>query len=174
MVDSEFSDEYDSWLAGSRERLESALYEQPLNDLRYTEPLFMSADTPVADAIVQMAERNKGSVLVGDANGIQGIFTERDVLKRVLAGGGDASGQTLADVMTSNPETLHTSDRIVHALRLMSVGGYRHLPVLGDDDSVVGIVSVKHIVDFVVQLFPAEVLNAPPPGQGYSDEVDGG
>jgi CBS domain-containing protein len=78
--------------------------------------------------------------------------------------------------MTSDPETLRPDDRIAWALNLMHMGGYRHVPLTDEAGRPVGVVSVKDIVDFIVDLFPAAVLNLPPdphrkPG---SDDVGGG
>jgi CBS domain-containing protein len=64
--------------------------------------------------------------------------------------------------MTPDPETLELDDPIVWALNRMSVGGYRHVPLVDRDGRPVGILSVKDIVHYIVALFPNEVLTLPP------------
>jgi len=78
--------------------------------------------------------------------------------------------------MTADPESLQSGDGIAWALNLMCIGGYRHVPLTDDDGRPTGVVSVKDIVEFIVDLFPDEILNLPPdprkkPG---SDDVGGG
>jgi predicted transcriptional regulator len=65
-------------------------------------------------------------------------------------------------LMTPDPETLELDDPIVWALNRMSVGGYRHVPLVDREDRPVGILSVKDIVHYIVALFPNEVLTLPP------------
>ena len=76
--------------------------------------------------------------------------------------------------MTPDPECLTPGDRIAYALNKMSVGGFRHIPLVDEDGRPVGVVAMRNIVDFVVDLFPGEVLNLPPsPGLSISREREG-
>jgi CBS-domain-containing membrane protein len=70
--------------------------------------------------------------------------------------------ERVARFMTPDPETLQLDDPIVWALNRMSVGGYRHVPLVDDEGRPVGILSVKDIVHYIVALFPNEVLTLPP------------
>lgn len=98
----------------------------------------------VRDAVRVMAERHIGAVLVAIDGRLQGIFTERDVLTRVVAAGLDPGDTALGGVMTPNPDTVGPGDTAFEALRRMSERGYRHLPVV-DDDEMVGIVSIRDL-----------------------------
>jgi CBS domain-containing protein len=64
--------------------------------------------------------------------------------------------------MTRSPKTINRSDSIQNAIEVMEGGGYRHLPVLGDDAQPAGVLSVKDIVHYLVEYFPANVYNLPP------------
>jgi len=64
--------------------------------------------------------------------------------------------------MTPSPETLRTKDPVAYALNKMSVGGFRHVPLVDDAGRPVGIVSAGDLVDFLVELCPEEILNLPP------------
>jgi CBS domain-containing protein len=91
-----------------------------------------------------MAERHIGAVLVAVDGRLQGIFTERDVLARVVAAGLDPNDTALGGVMTPNPDTVAPNDSALEALRRMSERGYRHLPVV-DGNQLVGIVSIRDL-----------------------------
>jgi len=95
-------------------------------------------------------------------NRLVGILTERDLLLKMENADLDAP---VSRLMTPDPETLELDDPIVWALNRMSVGGYRHVPLVDRDGRPVGILSVKDIVHYIVALFPNEVLTLPPDPQ---------
>jgi CBS domain-containing protein len=94
----------------------------------------------VRGAAVAMRERHVGAVLVTTDGHLDGIFTERDMVNRVVAEGRDPDRTTLAEVMTAGPDTIAPSTTAIEALRLMNDGGYRHLPIV-ERGRLVGIVS---------------------------------
>lgn len=94
----------------------------------------------VREAAQVMREQKIGCVLVMEGQSLLGIFTERDVLTRVVAEGLDPDATRLGEVMTPAPDTISADDMAIEALRLMDDGGFRHLPVL-KDGQVVGVVS---------------------------------
>lgn len=104
----------------------------------------LPASTTVREATRNMSERHIGAVLVGTAEDLQGIFTERDVLTRVVARGLDPDSTKLESVMTSNPDTVGPNDIAASVLDRMRESGYRHLPVLAEG-KVVGIVSIRDL-----------------------------
>lgn len=91
-------------------------------------------------AAQRMREQNVASVLVMEGESLLGIFTERDLVQRVVAEGRNPDSTPLGDVMTPNPDTISADDTAIEALRRMDNGGYRHLPVV-KDKQVVGVVS---------------------------------
>ena len=104
------------------------------------ELLLMPPDASVAQACERMCERHVGAVLVADrSHHLLGIFTGRDAV-RMLGQGGDATRTRLDAVMTPGPVTIAPDARAIDALRLMSDGGFRHLPVV-DKDKVIAIVA---------------------------------
>ncbi len=103
-------------------------------------PIVLPEATTLRDASQKMWEASVGSVLVVDPGGrLVGIFTGRDAV-RALARGSDAASVTLADAMTRDPVTIAPDQRAVDALRMMSDGGFRHLPIVADGQ-IKGIVS---------------------------------
>jgi CBS domain-containing protein len=109
--------------------------------IRNQNPLILPPHTTVQEAAEQMRNRRVGAVLVVDETArLIGIFTGRDAVCRVLAAGRNSNEVLLGEVMTENPDTIHTSRSAIEALRLMQDARYRHLPIV-DDGKVVGIVS---------------------------------
>jgi CBS domain-containing protein len=104
------------------------------------ELLTLSESRTVREAARCMCDRRVGSVLVTRKDRLVGIFTERDVVSRVVAPGRDPDKTPLAQVMTQNPDTVVPRTTAIEALRRMQDGGFRHLPVV-DQGRLVGIVS---------------------------------
>jgi len=104
----------------------------------------LPASTTVRDAARNMTERHIGAVLVGQGGRLKGIFTERDLLIRVVAQNLDPDTTTLDRVMTPDPDTVAPDDHARDLLERMRERGFRHLPVV-DGDRVVGIVSLRDL-----------------------------
>jgi|SoimicMinimDraft_9_1059737.scaffolds.fasta_scaffold25528_1 CBS domain-containing protein len=102
--------------------------------------VMLPSSATVREAAICMSERQVGAVLVTRDGALEGIFTERDLLHRVVAPGRDPNGTRLVEVMTKNPDTIEADGYAIEALSRMSERGYRHLPVL-DQGRLVGIVS---------------------------------
>ena len=105
--------------------------------------LTVGADEGLADAARRMVDRGVGAVLVLGGERLEGILTERDLMKAVAAG--YSEGAKVGDWMTRHPETIEADDSTDHAAALMIHGGFRHLPVL-DEGRVAGIVSIRDLM----------------------------
>lgn len=126
-----------------------------------TPPHQIAPDRSVAEAIARMRQHRVGCLLVCQDEALIGIITERDVMRRVIAR--DLPMDTrVSECMTPNPVTVHAKESIRTAIERMEQGGYRHLPVLDEQDRLVGILSIKRIVHYLVEHFPATVYNQPP------------
>jgi CBS domain-containing protein len=102
----------------------------------------LTATDHVRDAARLMKNRHVGSVLVMNGDVLEGIFTERDMVYRVVADGLDPDLTPLSKVMTPDPDTIDAGATALEALRTMNARGYRHLPVM-KNGRVVGIVSSR-------------------------------
>jgi len=112
-------------------------------------------DTLVSEAAKLMAAKNAGAVMVVEDDCLVGIFTERDVVFRVVAKGLDARTTRLADVMTRSPHTVEPDKPFGYALLIMQEKGFRHLPVI-EDGKPVGIVSSRSAMDPELEEFVSE------------------
>jgi CBS domain-containing protein len=129
--------------------------------LRPTPPRCLAADRTVAEAVALMRQASVGCLLVCRGGRLVGIFTERDLLRRVLAADRPLT-TPLAEVMTPDPVAVRLKEPISAAVRHMQQGGYRHLPVVDEHGRPLGVLSVKRIVHYLVEHFPATVYNLPP------------
>ncbi|MCX7144445.1 MAG: CBS domain-containing protein [Proteobacteria bacterium] len=112
-------------------------------------------DTSVSNAAKLMADKNVGAVMVVENEHLVGIFTERDAVFRVMAHGLDAKTTKLADVMTSEPQTVDPDKSFGYALLMMHENGFRHVPVL-ENGKPVGIVSSRNALDPDMEDFVSE------------------
>ena len=156
-------------------RLGTAITRRPIRKLpTLRPPVCVTPDATVRDAIEAMNEHRTGCVLVVEDARLVGVFTERDVLTKIANQGTDIDATAVAVVMTPDPEYLTLDDGIAYALNMMSVGGFRHIPLVDAEGCPTGVVAMRDIVDFIVDLFPEEVLNLPPsPAHGIAREREG-
>jgi CBS domain-containing protein len=121
-----------------------------LGQLEREEPITVQPDTPAIEVARQMKAARSGCALVLDGDGLAGIFTEHDVLHRMF--GADASAKDLAvkELMTRNPESLREADSVATALNKMSLGRYRHIPVVKEDGSYT-ITSIKSVLKYIAK-----------------------
>ena len=112
-------------------------------------------DTTVSQATRLMAGRNTGAVLVVEDGGLVGIFTERDVVFRVIAQGLDPETTVVQAVMTRSPLSLDPSRTYGHALLLMQENGFRHVPVV-ENGRPIGIISSRNAMDPDLEEFVSE------------------
>lgn len=140
--------------------------------LNPTPPRQVDAAARVADAVERMRTEKVGCLLVVRDARLVGIFTERDLLTRVLAAGKPLDGPVHA-VMTPDPVTVEMKDSIRTAVKRMQGGSYRHLPVVDGDNHPVGILSAKRVVHYLVEHFPETVYNQPPDPKRVPDTAEG-
>ena len=110
--------------------------------LRGRQPLSAKTNDTVLHTARFMVEHNIGAVPVLKDGQLEGIFSERDIMKRVLVEGRDPAQTRVADVMTRNPLVVSPEDKIEHCLVLMKQHGFRHLPVC-DGSKLEGFLSLR-------------------------------
>ncbi|GAB2180201.1 CBS domain-containing protein [Denitratisoma sp. agr-D3] len=112
----------------------------------------------IVEAAAAMRQAKVGALAILEQDKLVGIFTERDALFRVLAGGLDPRRTTMADVMTRDPQTITPNRPLSHAMHLMHEGGYRHIPVV-ENGYLVGMVSVRDALGPELKQFEEELEN---------------
>ena len=121
----------------------------------------MGVEGTVRDAIRLMQDHFVGCVFVTEYSRPIGVFTERDVLTRIMAGALPLDTSIL-EVMTKNPQVITEGNSVANVIQTMYDGGFRHMPVVDDSGHLTHVVSVKRIVEYLVEHFPSTVFNLPP------------
>jgi CBS domain-containing protein len=127
--------------------------------------------TPLAEVLTLLKTERTGGVLVLRGGKLAGIYTERDAL-RLMANGGDLKAP-VGSVMTANPVTVGQSDTIATAIRKMSQGGYRRLPIVDGEGKPTGTIKASGILRYLVEHFPQSIYNLPPAPDNTNKEREG-
>jgi CBS domain-containing protein len=136
-------------------------------------PVVTDASTPLREVVRQMRDHRSGCALLTRDGKLAGIFTERDVVTRVI-GVERALDRPVSDWMTTDPDRVGPKDPLNTAVRLMRRRGFRNVPVVDDAGQVVGCVRHKDIVDYLAEVYPEQVLNLPPDPDKVVLEREGG
>lgn len=116
---------------------------RPVKDIIQGQAITTAKPTDTVRAAAErMRERAIGAIMVVEGDALVGIFTERDALNRVIAGGRDADSTRLSEVMTASPQAIAPETPFRNALHMMYENGYRHLPVV-EGRRPVGMVSAR-------------------------------
>jgi CBS domain-containing protein len=112
-------------------------------------PLGFPADTKVSDAVAAMSEKNYGSVVIIDGDGkLEGLVTERDIMKRLVNTGKSAKTTKLSDIMTTELRVAKETDDIGDWLRLMSNERFRRLPIVDESGRIQAILTQGDFVSY--------------------------
>lgn len=130
------------------------MIDRPVGDVLKGKPsasLFSVASTAtVSEAVALMDEKGLGSVLVRDANGrMAGIFTERDLMRRVVRQGRDPKTTAMSAVMSPEVRQVPATESIVETLRIMVEHGYRHM-LVSQDGKPAGVVSIRDLMRWLI------------------------
>ena len=153
--------------------LREPLQRETVASVGYRDLVSLGLAATLADALRLMQEEAVGCLVVVERGTLQGIFTERDVVTRVL-GKVESLEQPLREYMTPDPVTARVDEPIHRVLARMAQGGMRHLPVVDVSRAPVGTLSVKRAVHFLASHFPEAVFNIPPDPDNFPASREGG
>ena len=150
------------------------MLETPISDLKRSPAVTVAPEATVTRTLELMRKKKVSAVLVKKGQKLLGIFTERDLLTRATVARAWASAP-IKKFMTPAPDVLKLSDPVAYALNRMSVGRYRHVVLTDKGGKLAGVISIRDVVDFIVDLCPEEILNLPSrPDLAVAKDVDGG
>ena len=149
--------------------LRESLPTDTLDALHSQEPVTMGPEGDVGEAVALMRDHRAGCVFVVEQGRPIGVFTERDILRKVLRDGLPMN-TPIVEVMTRDPRSIREGCTVAGVVAAMQEGGFRHLPVVDDHGRLKRVVSVKRVVEYLVEHFPSAVFNLPPrPVQKLTD-----
>jgi CBS domain-containing protein len=141
--------------------IETTLRESKIRHLGLSPVASVEPGTILGDVMNIMKTKRAACVLICENDRVKGIFTERDLLTKVIGASVDP-GTPIDQFMTPDPRTLRLDDSVGDAISVMHEGGYRHIPLVDAQKRVTGILEVRDVIHFLAEHFPAEVLNLPP------------
>ena len=161
-------------LGHTNERVSPATFKRErVSALGRREPATVHPASSLADSIAAMQAGETRSVLVTDADGrLLGVFTERDVLLRVLGREADPTAP-IARFMTENPHSVRLDSSLGDAIEVMERNGFNGLPVVDDDGRVAGHLDARDVLEYIAEAFPQEVLNLPPRPHQLLEQPEG-
>jgi|APSaa5957512535_1039671.scaffolds.fasta_scaffold230044_1 CBS domain-containing protein len=111
---------------------------------------YITPKTSVFEASQVMSQNHIGSILVRDQGEVVGIFSERDLMNRVVTHGLDYTSTTVSDVMTKEIQMVSTEENAESCYRLMKKLKCRHLPIQ-QQGKVIGMVSIRDILKWMIE-----------------------
>jgi len=129
----------------------------------------LAAGERVGRAFDLMSREAHDCVMIVEGERLAGIFTSRDFLNRVAAVRADPNTIELGAVMTKDPRTLRPRDGIAFAINWMAIEGFRNVPIVDDDGSVLGVLTIWDVMRHLDEVF-AEI-EATPHAVRMQDEI---
>ena len=134
----------------SKGGVQERLMEDSINRLEFSPPVSLPPQASVFQALQLMNQNKMGCLLVVEHGQVVGIFSERDFLYKLAGSDQPITSILLQNVMTPKPVMLSSGDSIRFALHHMSVGGFRHIPIV-KGLTPEGILSIKHVLRYLNQ-----------------------
>ena len=137
------------------------LSEVKIRHLPLRAPALVERGASIRETVEAMKTQRLGCALVCEGGKLIGLFTERDLLNRVI----DepiAYSETIERVMTADPAKLSPDDSVMAAMELMRAGDYRNIPLIDGQGVAAGVVTVRDLISYLAEHFPKEALNLPP------------
>ena len=118
----------------------------------------VAVDSTIAAAVAEMNNHRVGSVMVKNTERVVGIFTERDVLTRVVAAGRDPNTTSVREVMTEQFKFITPETSVEDAMQVMTEKRVRHLPVM-DGEALIGLLSIGDMTRWLLKVNEMEAEN---------------
>lgn len=130
--------------------LARSVMEDDLSCLELEEAVAVPPVTPAIDVVRRLRDARCGCALVLEGSKLVGVFTEHDVLRKMTGEAASAGSVAVRELMSPNPETLRETDSVATALNKMSLGRYRHIPVIKSDGSY-RVTSIKNVLKYIAK-----------------------
>ena len=152
--------------------LEEELRTERVSHLDLSGFTHISSGTSIRNALNALRADKHNVALITDGGRLIGIFTDRDVLRKV-AGNTDILDEAIDTVMTRDPITVSPETSAADALKLMDEHHFRNLPAVDANGVVIGDMTHQAVIHYLAARYPQEVLNRPPTQQ-FPRKAEGG
>ena len=172
MLEDQKTLEHDLRKGGSRDRKLPKARDQRVRVLQTSDYVAVSPFTPLSQAIEAMKSDEGGCVIVSDDGRVAGIFTERDLLTKIIGQQVDLNSP-ISQWMHPTVETLSPDATVGDAVKLMNEKGFRNIPLVRKGE-LIGLISVFDIITYLAECYPKATMNLPPLPAQVMDTVEGG
>lgn len=172
MLEDQKTEELDLRKGGSRDRQLPKARHQLVRVLQTSDYVAVSPFTPLSQAIEAMKSDEGGCVIVSDDGRVAGIFTERDLLTKVIGRQVDLDSP-ISQWMHPKVVTLSPDATVGEAVKLMNEKGFRNIPLVKKGE-LIGLISVFDIITYLAECYPKATMNLPPMPAQVMDTVEGG
>ena len=152
--------------------LEKDLQEEQVIHLDLTQFTAVKAGTSIKDTIEKMREGGHHSAVVTQDGVLAGIFTDRDIMRKVVDAP-ETWERPIEEAMTASPTTANADDSAYAAMVMMDSGRFRNVPIVDADGKVIGNLTHYAIVKYLADRFPGSIYNLPPEPDQISSDRDG-
>lgn len=128
---------------------------------------------PLKDVIELMQKSRSGYVVVADNKKVAGIFTEVDVVRKVLNKNVHWDSP-IREFMAKDPLCLNPNESVGKAIEIMGANRFYHLPLVNENNELVNVLSVRSLIRFLAEFYPTEVFNLPPVANQIMTTQEGG
>ncbi len=181
MVEKRLLDEEDQILIEDREasRKKENLFtinlNMPIKELTLSHTVTVNHKVTVEEVLKIFKEGDVCSALIAnDENVLVGLFTETDLMKKIILKDIDITKACIKDYMAADPEILNINDPLSYALNKFANGAIKNIPIKSENDEIKHMLSISDIVDFIATGAMQVVLNLPPDPHKVSVEINGG
>ena len=136
--------------------------------------IVLNEEVTLREAIDNIQKQHVGCILLENDNKLSGIFTERDIVQKIVGNRHDLDKECVIDYMTLKPDVLRQNDAIGFALNKMIEGGYRHIPIINKLSNPVGVISMQDIINHLGDYFYEDIKNLPPTPFSKQTQREGG
>ncbi len=153
--------------------IKDLLKENRVSIVAHLQCIQASPDAAIAEVLDRMRNNKSGYVVLTEQGKVAGIFTEVDVIRKILGQNVDWK-QPIRTVMTPNPIVLTRNDSVGTAIDLMGRERFYHIPLVDENKQLAGIISVRSVIKFLAEFYPTEVFNLPPDPHQVMETQEGG
>jgi CBS domain-containing protein len=157
----------------SSQPTDKSLKQKKISEIVNPRLIQAPSDTTVKQAVELMGEQRSAYIVVADKKKVVGIFTETDVVQKVLETDADWK-RPVSDFMTRDPLVLRPDDPVGKAIDLMAQNMVYHIPLVNERQELTGVLSVRTLVRFLSEFYPAEIYNLPPDPHQVMGTQEGG
>ncbi len=153
--------------------VETLLKEKKIYEIINPKLVQTQPDVSIKRAIAIMQESKSGYIVVAENEKVVGVFTETDVIRKVLNKDVDWN-KPIRDFMTKKPSVLSPNDPVGKAMDLMGDNRFYHVPLVDAKGNLVNVLSVRTLIRFLAEFYPNEIFNLPPDPNQVMTSPEGG